>query len=72
MDSPVMVDRYGASLSFYADYRLGSLHEWMDVVSFSAVRFPSRTFKAVIGMEVLMGGKLTIENQGQAIRFEYS
>ena len=71
MDHPLMVTKFGCSLSFFPDHRVAKLAEWPDIVSLSGVRLHGRPYQAVLGMDVIAKGKLTIENEGQAIRFEF-
>lgn len=47
MDSPMMVERYAASVSIFLDHRRAETSDWSDIVSFTSVRMHDRPFKAV-------------------------
>lgn len=71
MTEPEFRSVCACSLGFFEHYSAGSKrHAWGDVVDVLSFNLSGRAFQAVVGMDVLGKGVLTIEN-GVAVSFRY-
>jgi len=62
---------YGGTLLLHADFSSEQKHEFPDIVQFAGMSMGDRPYRAIIGMDVLTGGVLKLENGARAISFEF-
>ncbi len=71
MDIPTKCPSYACGLRFHEDPKHGGQsHEWIDWPDMIALNLENRSYRAIIGMDIIGNGTLHIE-RGRAIRFDF-